>query len=349
MKVVTSVCGQIWGNLEHIAQQAVLSSQDVTPDDGVGCDATNDGYVTNTSRREEPKLPALCDYVLMQLESLSHILSYCLLDTTTGYGQAIPNIWTNSSTTPNAHHQSSLPSLHSAVASFAHVIDAVKAGRKSSSANKDHLTAARQSLLSMTPRMVVALTSLWKAASVSSSADSNNSSMVWLVGSGGKAVKGMILELLSPLAKAHPTHFLAAVSIARWEQNNEGGAAVRSGKVNGGGAGATIVQLVSSLKIFPMTTVIATLRQILKSPPPISGSLGLRLEVYAMEFLSAYLTSLNQTVLAEAWTSLKDLLRDCLSLRPASVFLALEILHQSVTRGILTNMDKKEIRSVDLL
>ena len=63
-----------------------------------------------------------------------------------------------------------------------------------------------------------------------------------------------------------------------------------------------------------------------------------------MEFLSAYLSSLSESVLVESWPSLKELLKDCLSLKPASVLLALEMLHQSVTRNILTNMDKKEIR-----
>ena len=301
---MTSVCGQIWGNLENIAQQAINAKCQ----DNLNLSKASTHHDKDNDKSPE-SLPASSDYVLMQLESLGHILSYCLLDT----GQA-GGLLSSSS-------QSSLPSIHSAVASFVHSLD--NKTRKPP-ANKAHMLAARQSLLSMTPRLVVALTTLWNAAS--------DSSTVWLVGS-GKAVKGMILELLSPLAKVHPAHFLSALSIARWELNE-----------GGGSDGTRLIHLVSSLKIFPMTTVISTLRQVLKSPPTISGSLGNRLEVYAMEFLSAYLASLNQNILTDAWGSLKDLLKDCLILKPASVFLALEILHQSVTRDILTNMDKKEIR-----
>ena len=301
------MCGQIWGNLENIAHQAITVKSHLDDNTEEGCDD-----VIEDSTPASINMPASSDYVLMQLESLGHILSYCLLDTGQAGGLA------------TASSQSSLPSIHSAVASFVHILDAKT---RKPPANKEHILAARQSLLSMTPRLMVALTKLWNAAS--------DASTVWLVGS-GKAVKGMILELLSPLAKVHPTHFLSALSIARWELNESGGV-----------EGTRLIQLVSSLKIFPMTTVISTLRQVIKSPPSISGSLGHRLEVYAMEFLSAYLSSLNQNILAEAWGSLKDLLKDCLSLKPASVFLGLEILHQSVTRDILTNMDKKEIRYTD--
>ena len=77
----------------------------------------------------------------------------------------------------------------------------------------------------------------------------------WLVGS-SKAVKSMILELLSPLATLHPAHFLAAVGVA-WADS-----APRRG---------VLVELLSSLRMFPTSTLIATLRQVIKSPPAIAG------------------------------------------------------------------------------
>ncbi len=66
----------------------------------------------------------------------------------------------------------------------------------------------------------------------------------------------MILELLSPLATLHPAHFLAAVGVA-WADS-----APRRG---------VLVELLSSLRMFPTSTLIATLRQVIKSPPAIAG------------------------------------------------------------------------------
>ena len=133
LKVVTSVCGQIWGNLEKIADLSVTNDASLLLD--------QHQPTTSQQKSSSNNLPALGDYVLMQLEALGHILSYCLLET----GQASSHI------TPTPH--SSVPSsAHSTVASFIHLLDAAKF--KKSTSNKDHVAAARQSLLSMMPRQV---------------------------------------------------------------------------------------------------------------------------------------------------------------------------------------------------
>ena len=84
----------------------------------------------------------------------------------------------------------------------------------------------------------------------------------WLVGS-SKAVKSMILELLSPLATLHPAHFLAAVGVA-WSD------CPAPSPMRG-----VLVELISSLRMFPTSTLISTLRLVIKSPPAMAG-IGIR-------------------------------------------------------------------------
>jgi hypothetical protein len=48
----------------------------------------------------------------------------------------------------------------------------------------------------------------------------------------------------------------------------------------------------------------------------------------------------------ESWTGLKELLKDCCSLSPPSVFLALSILHHFVMRGATSQMERKEVKEV---
>jgi len=292
-QVVSSVSAQIWSNLEDLASLSTKS---------------NDNNQTS--------VPS--DYVLTQLEALGQILSYCLLEAGQQGGVA-------SGPTPIL-----LPA-HQQPTSLVHNLIHVFGGPSHLSrqpASQEQLLSARRSLLSLTPRLMVALSALWRA--VTASGDSR-SARSWLVGS-SKAVRNMILELLSPISTVHPTYFLAGVAVAWAEQG-------------GGESGRKVlVELVSSLRMFPTSTLIATLRQVLKSPPPVSGSIPVSLEASSLQFLSLYLSSTSN--LAESWNSLKDLLKDCLGLSPPSLFLALQILHQAVIKGVPSSLEKRDVRDL---
>ena len=285
------MCAQIWTNLESLAGLASA----------------------NTVANSVPS-----DYVLTQLEALGQILSYCLLDAGGGGVSSQPH----PTSTASPSHENSI------VANLVHVFGGPS---RQLPASREQLKSARRSLLSMTPRLVVAVAALWSAVNPATAATGSSSSS-WLVGS-SKAVRNMILELLSPLATVHPTYFLAAVSVAWAEQEKEG--SVGSRKV--------LVELVSSLRMFPTPKVISTLRQVLRSPPPVTGNIHLSLETASLQFLAAYITPAQ---LAESWQPLKDLLKDSLALAPPSVFLALEILHQAVVKGVAASLEKRETRDL---
>jgi len=200
----------------------------------------------------------------------------------------------------------------------------------------EHVASAKRALLATCPRLVISLATLW------SSLTSNSTS--WLIGS-GKIIKTTVLDMLSPLATVHSSNFLAAVAVA-WSEvdtNAAGSSAAAGCPVSQ----ATLVELVASVKTFPIATVISTLRQVVRSPPSVSGLTKSKpIQTSALQFFSSYLASCSLNQLYESWTELKELLKECSSLSPPSPFLALSILHQFVTRGATSNMEKKELREV---
>jgi len=263
---------------------------------------------------EQDSVPS--DYVLSQLECLGQLLSFCLLDPSQS------GVTTSPIPSFPSSHSNTQPSMMS---NLLHVFGGSNSAPRQA-ASSDQVAVARRSLLSTCPRLIVSLASLW--SSLSSPTNS------WLVGS-SKSVKSVILELLSPLATVHSTHFLAAVAVAWAEVGTEGGSQ------------ATLVELVSSIKTFPTSTVISTLRQVAKSPPPVTGlGKGQTLDVSALQFFSSYLACSQVGQLYESWGGLKELLKDCCSLTPPSTFLALNILHHFVLRGATSQMDRKEVKDV---
>ena len=188
------------------------------------------------------------------------------------------------------------------------------------------MASARRSLLSTCPRLIVSLATLWASLS--------RSTPTWLVGN-SKSVKSVILELLSTLSTVHSSLFLAAVAVAWAEVGPESNSQ------------ATLVELVSSIKTFPTSNIIATLRQVVKSPPTVAGlTKDQSMDVFALQFFSSYLTSGQVGHLAESWAGLKELLKDCCSLSPPSTFLALPIMHQFEMRGATSQMERKEVKEV---
>ena len=261
------------------------------------------------------------DYVLSQLECLGQIVSFCLLDNSSSHVTASASVTT--SHFPSLTASSHQPSM---MANLVHVLGGPASGNKEKDTS-EHVASAKRALLSTCPRLVLSLATLW------SSVTSKNTS--WLIGS-SKIIKTTILDLLSPLATVHSSHFLAAVSVA-WAEVESIETVSQS----------TLVELVASIKTFPISTVISTLRQVVKSPPQVAGLAASKsIHTFALQFFSAYLSTCMMNQLYESWAELKELLKDCCSLPPPSPFLALEILYEFVTRGATGNMERKEIREV---
>lgn len=149
----------------------------------------------------------LCsDYAVTQLESLTILCHYCLLDSSQTTGQS-------SSTTPNASTPLSNPSeiLNNLVnAFFSPMANDLNASNKQ---NSDHYQSARKTVLSHMPRIISSVAKLWQTV-VGLESDYSG------VYGNMKVVKQQLLEFLSPISVHHSASFLAAVAVTWFERRN---------------------------------------------------------------------------------------------------------------------------------
>ena len=94
----------------------------------------------------------------------------------------------------------------------------------------------------------------------------------------------------------------------------------------------------------PVSIVIQTVRQVLKSPPAVAGT-RINVEVAVLQFFYAYLAKCSVGQVLDLWSGLAGLLRECMALAPPAVFLALAILNQ-FAQNAPTMSDKKDHREL---
>ncbi len=115
-----------------------------------------------------------------------------------------------------------------------------------------------------------------------------------------------------------------------------------------------LVDLCGSVRTLPVSTVLQTVRQVLKSPPSVAagGMSGsgprINVEVSTMQFFYNYLARCSAGQVYESWSALSALLRDCLALAPPALFLALSVLNQFVLRSpaLSERKEQKELQDV---
>ena len=107
-----------------------------------------------------------------------------------------------------------------------------------------------------------------------------------------------------------------------------------------------LVQLVSAIRVMPIDTLVQTVHQVIKTPPPINGvKQDFSLEVSVLELLYIYMQSNTSQTLVESWASLLGLLKDGLSLNAPAQFLLLAILNEYVQK-CPPMQEKKDIRDL---
>lgn len=96
----------------------------------------------------------------------------------------------------------------------------------------------------------------------------------------------------------------------------------------------------------PIDTLVQTVNQVIKTPPPVSGvKQDFSLEVSVLELLYAYMQCNSSQTLVESWTSLLSLLKDGTSLTAPAQFLLLAILNEYVQK-CPPMQEKKDIRDL---
>ena len=235
------------------------------------------------------------DYVITQLEAITMMYHFCLIQdpgTTAKVSAVSLPTQTNANLGQNQGQQSEI--LSNLLHVFLSNSDA-KALMASSMESSSSLESAKKSLLGTLPRLISCASILWGAIEKAK----ENKSCV-LVGA-PKVVKTRLLDLLSPIAHHHSVAFLAAIGIT-WQEKRSPGSygLVKQPLPQSNEDQQVLVDMVSAIKTMPVSIVIQTLRQVLKSPPIVSGT-QINVEVAVLQFFYAYLAKCSVNQVMDLW------------------------------------------------
>ncbi|XP_055529796.1 protein dopey-1 homolog isoform X2 [Wyeomyia smithii] len=292
------------------------------------------------------------DYIVAQLEAITVLSHYCLLDSSQQISLA--NVFSASNNTASQATNSG-----QIINSIVNVFRAPSL-LSGSQVKNSHQEVAKTAILSHLPRIIITIATLWETSI-----------------SEFRHVKHQLLEFLSPISLHYGTNFLTAISVAWYERssdsptlsassNNTPTASSNSETAAEGSSEGDffdimakalpqacdnqllLVKLISGIRIMSGDSFIQTMHQVIKSPPQIyQPPVGFNLAVSALELLFFYLKSVAQTQFSDCWSSLYALLKDCLSLQIPAQFVALSILNEFVQRcPNIPFGDKKDLRDL---
>lgn len=302
---------------------------------------------------QAPQTPP--DYTLTLLQYLTTTVHFCLLDAaqSPAFGSSS---YSPSSTTPAGQTAGQI--LYNLLHVFSPVGEILDAPVDNS--NLDPQACARHTLLCHLPRIISALLSLWVATGETQEGTS-------IMGS-RKGVRQQIVELLSPICHHQTPHLLAAVSVV-WQsigiaaadalntKNSSSNNGIHMKQSSVGGllwAGCVqqlaLVEMMSLLRVLPLHTLVATVRQVVKQPPIVEGSQQtLPLEVSVLQVFYVYAQQCPGSQLGECWASLLSMVKEgTLTLSPPAQLVLLATLNEFVQRApqLQEKKDVKELQEV---
>ncbi|KAK7864583.1 hypothetical protein R5R35_003176 [Gryllus longicercus] len=286
------------------------------------------------------------DYTVTQLESLTLLSHYCLLDSAQQQSHAFSQPLLGGVGSAGVGAPGAGPGQ--VFSNLVHVFMPSPLQETSTAKDKpgglqDTLMTARLTMLSNLPRILASVASLWQA--VLGTSEREQPSCV--LGS-ARVVKHQLLELLSPISLHHGPYFLAAVAVAWQDRRPLSSSSVKVVPV-AGPEQQVLVSLVGALRVLPMDTLVQTVHSVLRQPPPIQGAKqDLSLEVSLLELFYCCLKGCAGVQLAESWGSLLPLLRDGLTLSPPAQFLLLAVLSEYVHRcpPLAERKDQRDLQDI---
>ncbi|XP_069103129.1 protein DOP1A-like isoform X2 [Argopecten irradians] len=305
-------------------------------------------YEDDRKKRGHERMPP--DHLLTILEGMTTICHYCLLDNASPVSIGLPAPTSINITTETG-------SAGQIFTNLINVFNPIGNSRETSPQREIPLVPvmdARRSLLSIMPRIISCLTSLWKAVNFAEeiAGDENKSHPTWIMGT-PKVVRQKILEFLSPISLPHGTNLLAAVGVAWNDRMLKNGVSYKKGSVPATDDQLLLVDLVSAIRVLPTDTLVQTVKQVLKQPPPTNLSRtrkNIPLEVNMLQFFYAYVQQTSASQLVDSWNSLCSLLRDSLQLNllPPGKFILLQILNEFVQKmpSMENKKNQKELQDI---
>ncbi|KAJ1521187.1 hypothetical protein ONE63_002877 [Megalurothrips usitatus] len=273
-------------------------------------------YANTLSNKERSNFRLPADYTVTQLEALTILCHYCLLDRNQQHALNQPllsasaggSLLTSSSGVHGVGQTSHAAQIFS---NLVHVFMTTPLHQDAAQENIEPQLAARRALLYNLPQIISSTTTLWKAATACTDKDQEGCS----IAGNARIIRHHLLEFLSPISLHHASNFLAAIAVV-WQDRRQSLSDLSSQ------VSVTpqvvpeqqvLVDLVSAIRAMPVDTLVQTLHQLVKSPPSVHGTNhSVCLEVSALELLLCYLRqgSSPPLLLAESWTSVLLLLRN---------------------------------------
>ncbi|XP_062580439.1 protein dopey-1-like isoform X4 [Saccostrea cucullata] len=286
------------------------------------------------------------DHIVTILEGLTTLCHYCLLDNVAPVSVGLQS---PSSTTVTMESSSAGQILNNLISVFNPSPNSreVSPARDLSPAP---VREARNGLLSIMPRIIACMASLWRAVNVDEDSSKVQESNTWIMGR-PKVIRQCVLNFLSPLSLPHGAHLLGAVGVA-WNDRRKKGSPSNK-KSTACEDQLLLVDLISAIKVLPTDTLVQTINKVLRQPPQTEISKSKKsipLEVNMLQFFYSYVQQTPVTQLMDSWGFLLTLLRDGmqLNLSPPGKFLLLQILCEFVQKipQIEEKKNQKELQEL---
>ncbi|XP_044736097.1 protein dopey-1 homolog isoform X1 [Chrysoperla carnea] len=277
----------------------------------------------------------ISDYAIMQLESLTALTHYCLLENSQ-CSSALTQ--TNTSTS----HQFGFANPTHLINNLLNVFTSnplIEDNTKSQTS--ENYQESKRAVLSHLPRIVTSVALLWQHVSIET-CDNNGCAIL-----GSRHIlRKQLLEFLSPISLHHNTHFLAAIGVA-WNERKPN--IIKTVLPSPNDAQKSLVNLVSALRVIPIDNLVQTIHSVVKSPPVTEGlKSDVNLDLSVLELFYCYIQNVNKTQLMESWSSLLGLIKDGPTLNPSCQFIILAILNEFVQKCSPLNekKDQKDLQDV---
>jgi hypothetical protein len=268
------------------------------------------------------------DYCISQLEALTVICHFCLLDN--NQQVSLSHLFNPQNTSTSAQ-SSSYGQIYNNILNFFLSSSPLQVGE---AYNKHQLqqNATRTCVLSHLPRIVSSMAILWETELGQE-----------------RLVKQQLMEFITPIALHHGCNFVAAIAVV-WHERSEKKLPKNSFKFQHPASETqlSLVKLVLSIKVMPFESFVQTLNSVIKAPPQIyRPPSGLVLSTSALEFFYVYMKNIKTENLSDSWTSLMNLIKDNMNLAPPAQFMLFCILHELVkVCSPYDRKDKKDIRDL---
>nr|XP_022916081.1 protein dopey-1 homolog isoform X1 [Onthophagus taurus] len=287
--------------------------------------------IADTYKNTELPGELSADYATTQLESLTILCHYCLLDSSQTVNQNIPANM-NTQVTNSSEIFNNLMNVF---------FSPIGLDSTFSKQNTDSYQNVRKVILSHMPRIIASVAKLWQT-------------IVGIEGNyygiygNSKVVRQQLMEFLSPISIHHSASFLAAVAVA-WHERRNPFSNVKTILVEPNSSQNNLVYLISAIRVIPLDNLVQTVIAVIKNPPPIEGlSSDVLLDVCVLELFYCYMRNASTTQLSEAWGSLLTLIREGCSLGPQSQFLVAAILNEIMIKccPLEERKDQKDLQDV---